>query len=129
MPRRPPPQLRKLRRIPRSESRTHHAVLTLGRKPEHFRLGTRAMRFTDKESENNPHHQRTRLFIRYPRRSTPLCRQRQNPTRMVHRPLQNQERHKQRHPQRPKRLVREPSRPHHSDRAHRLCQCRIHQNH
>ena len=35
-PRRPPPQLRNLRTIPRSKSRTHHAVLTLGRKTGTF---------------------------------------------------------------------------------------------
>ena len=35
-PRRPPPQLRDLRTIPRSKSRTHHAVLTLGRKTRTF---------------------------------------------------------------------------------------------
>ena len=97
-------------------------------KPEHFRLGTRAMRFADKETKNNAYDQRACLFIRYPRRSTPLCRQRQNPTRMVHRPLQNQERHKQRHHQRPQRLVREPPRPHHSNRAHRPRQRRINQD-
>ena len=34
--RRPPPQLRNLRTIPRSKSRTHHAVLTLGRKTRTF---------------------------------------------------------------------------------------------
>ena len=35
-PRRSPPQLRNLRTIPRSKSRTHHAVLTLGRKTGTF---------------------------------------------------------------------------------------------
>ena len=34
-----------------------------------------------------------------------------------------------RHHQRPKRLVREPPRPHHRNRAHRPHQRRIHQNH
>ena len=35
-PRRPPPQLRNLRTTPTSKSRTHHAVLTLGRKTRIF---------------------------------------------------------------------------------------------
>ena len=52
--------------------------------PEHFRLGTRAMRFADKEEKNDPHHQRTRSTIRHPTRSTSVRCQRQNAIGMVH---------------------------------------------
>ena len=60
--------------------------------PEHFRLGTRAMRFADKEAKTTLTINEHVCLSGIPEEAHQLCRQRQNPTGMVHRPLQNQER-------------------------------------
>ena len=56
-------------------------------KPEHFLLGTRAMRFANKNTKDTLIIKRACLCIRHPSSSAPIHRQRSNAPGMVYQPL------------------------------------------
>ena len=79
-------------------------------RPEHFRIGKRAMRFADEE-KNCPHRQRPYSPRGDSSQGALASGQRTDAARTVHRPLPNHAGQGQRHRQRSQRLVRRSARP------------------
>ena len=76
-------------------------------KPEHFLIGTRAMRFADKERKKHSSSTNTSKSPASPQKHIAMSSTVERHW-SGYRPLQNHTRPKQRHCQRPQRLVRQP---------------------
>ena len=90
-------------------------------RPEQFRVGERAMRYSDND-RTSPYRQRPSPTRRDTARGAPVPGQRADTARVVHRPLPNHAKQGKRHRQRSQCLVRRSTRADRDDPPHRPCQ-------